>query len=324
MGYFDQILTQLSDGTLDERRAEKYGELNSAEAVHYLELLRAELRRAEQMPVDLATSSLFKPAADTIWRGLQQVLAELLAYAQSGPAPNGQDRDTLRKKARVLYETAIRDVRPFVITDTSANEQKVAELLRQLEAAKAEYVGATEATRNTAADKATKVLAGFYDSEAKSHADSARTFLVVGAVGILGVVLVAVFGFFVDPPQGTADLESTQQVVEFIGEVIGRAVLLSLAGYVAGFGFRNYRVNMHLATQNRRRDVALKTSDLLREANSDGDVRNIIVHELVRSLFSSEETGYLGGEPERTVIESSSPVLGLVRGAGGSAQHNNS
>ena len=61
---------------------------------------------------------------------------------------------------------------------------------------------------------------------------------------------------------------------------------------------------MHLEVLNRRRENALNTFGLMQAAVTSDEARNIVVGDLVRAVVTSEETGYLAAETERTVIES--------------------
>jgi hypothetical protein len=167
----------------------------------------------------------------------------------------------------------------------------------------AESKSQQSALATSSASQAASDLSTFYQSQAEAHRGIAQRFLVYG--GVSGVILtgLTVWLFFASPPDYTAT-DSAGQWIEVIRATVARLAILSLAGFVVAFCARNYRVNMHLEVLNKRRENALNTFGLMQASVTGDDARNIVVSELVRSVFTSDDTGYLTGETERTIIES--------------------
>lgn len=105
------------------------------------------------------------------------------------------------------------------------------------------------------------------------------------------------------PPDYAAD-NTAEQWLEVARGTVARLALLAIVGFAVAFCVRNYRVNMHLEVLNKRRENALNTFGLMQASVTSENARNIVVGELVRAVFTSEETGHLTAATERTDIES--------------------
>ena len=319
MAIFEQQRESLSASKLDliRDRAAEYGKINLDDAVNVAEKIRAELQIADSFDeIDLPADDLRSFAINPLSSGLNELLSQFEAYAENGPT-SGHSAEEIEGLARAILAQVQSKIRPVLPRSPHSPESVrselegfLAEVKRRQEELVAASEAATEGKRDDSAGSATVELAEFYEDAAKEYSTAATNFRKLGFVGLALFTAASVLAFLILPTKYDPEITSkVQQAYRLVGQSGGRLLLLSIAAYLAAFGFRNYRVNKHLQTLNSRRAIALKTSNRLREALSDPDSRNIIVAELVRSIFTSEETGYLGSGSDRTVIESPGSML---------------
>lgn len=315
MGTFDNYIDLLSDEELDARRAADLGPLGLDEVVDTLKIVRADLRAGNEIPeLQLPTNLLTNEFGTNFNNQLSTLLSNMSSY---GPDTDNhtQQRQNFLNAARALRDTTTERLRPLV----RVNEAKVAEQLgeiqrlsKQMSDRLNELKKQQDALAQTSVSEAASGLSRFYDQQAKNHGNSAKTFMIYG--GVAGVVLtgLTVLFFVAQPPRFDAS-RGTEQWIEFVRGTTSRLLLLSIAGFLLAFCARNYRVNMHLETLNRRRYNALETFGLFQAGVTSEEARNLIVGELVRAVFQSEDTGYLGNETDRTVIESPVGVMSAMQ-----------
>jgi len=322
MGEFQPLIDKLSDdvlNALDDGNAK--GILALGDVVPLLRLVRQELEFGERLSPEEITSGVRQDILGADFTSqLDSLLEGISAYwglADERP----QARRNLEGAAQGLRDLVIERLRPIVRADEAIIRRTVAEaqqVLNGLLATQSEMEKQQLALARTAGDAAASDLSTFYETQARGHAVAASRYL--WASGGAGVALVAltVAALFVAPPDYTST-GSTEQWIEVVRGTIARLAVLSIVAFALVFCVRNYRVNMHLEVLNKRRENALNTFGLVQGAVTSEDARNIVVGELVRAVFMSEETGYLGTDTERTVIESPGGVgmiTALTRGAG--------
>ncbi|WP_426566347.1 hypothetical protein ACPPVT_07325 [Angustibacter sp. McL0619] len=305
MGEFAGLIEKLSDETLDGLDADIMGVHNLRNVVALLRLVRRDLEAGESLSPDEITqgvrgeilSANFANQIDELVNGMTQ-------YGEQTPNPLDQ-RAAFQRQAENLRNQVIERLRPIVRTDEAEMRQVLASaaaMLVSLHQDQEELAKQRTALAQNSAATASEDLAGFYKAQAQGHATSARTFLVAGAVAAIVLTALTVIFLFVAPPDYTAT-DTSEQWIEVARNTVGRLALLSIAGFAVAFCARNYRVNMHLEVLNKRRENALNTFGLMQAAVVSDAARDVVVAELVRAVFTSEETGYLGADTERTVIE---------------------
>lgn len=306
MGEFQPLIEKLSDDRLDGLAAEDMGVLGLRDVVDLLLLVRGELEAAEVLTSHEITTTIrndilgpnFVAQIDALINGMAQ-------YGEKTQNPT-VERQQFRAVADVLRNLALERLRPIIRTDEAKVQTTLDEAQKMLDSlaqTQAELEKQQSALAQTSATVASVELSTYYQEQAKGHAGSATTFFRAGAVAATLLTGLTVWFFFWSPPDFTAD-RTAEQWIEVTRETVARLVLLSIAGFAVAFCVRNYRVNMHLEVLNKRRENALNTFGLLQASVTSEDARNIVVSELVRAVFTSEETGYLSSETERTVIES--------------------
>ncbi|GAA1768684.1 hypothetical protein GCM10009795_013700 [Nocardioides hankookensis] len=288
------------------------GDLSLRDAVDALRIARRVLERAEGVQHDLIPGVILgEIVGGSFGDQLSNLLDLMRAY---GPRQDNlvQARGQIERQARELKDRVLTLV-PYIRTDEQTLQQALDEaasatstasdaadaLVTLRDQVEKQQTALASASASTAATD----LSRFYKDQAASHAESAKTFLAVAVVAAVVLTLLTVAFLFVWPPDYDSADTSTQWL-EVARHTVSRLVVLSIAGFAVAFCVRNYRVNMHLEVLNKRRENALNTFGLLQAAVTTDDARNIVVGELVQSVFLSEETGYLSGNSDRTIIES--------------------
>jgi hypothetical protein len=108
------------------------------------------------------------------------------------------------------------------------------------------------------------------------------------------------------------NLRGGTQWEQFVRDLVIRLFFLGILSYALAFCVRNYRVNKHLEVVNQQKTNALDTYPLLTEAAISDTARDLIAAELVRTVFEPGDTGYLGEDQERTVIDNQAGLLGAI------------
>ncbi len=306
MGEFAPLIERLSDDRLEGLDADDMGVHNLRDVVALLRVVRTELEAGEALLPEEITQTVrgellngnFANQIDALINGMGQ-------YGATTENPN-QERNKFRTQAENLRNLAIDRLRPIVRPDAAQIKRLAQEVEKEREllaAARAELSAQMSALAQSSATTAANDLSHFYEAEAKSHGDTANTFFWAGVVAGVVLALITVYTLFVEPPSYDTS-ETSEQWIDVVRGTVARLAVLSLAAFALAFCVRNYRVNMHLEVLNKRRENALNTFGLMQASVTTDDARNIVVSELVRAIFTSEETGYLAVDSERTVIES--------------------
>jgi len=306
MGEFAPLIEKLSDERLDGLAAGDMGVLHLQDVVDLLRRVRRELEAGEGLDPDEVPASVRAEILGTNFGTQIDALIDAMHhYGEKTENPAAQ-RDQFKAQAEGLWNLVMERLRPIVRTDDVKVQQRLTELQQMLDSGAqtlAELKAQQSALAQSSASTAASDLSTYYETQAEGHATTAKQFLRAGLVAGGLLAALTVLALFVFPP----DYEATgtsEQWIEVVRGTVARLVGLSIVAFALAFCVRNYRVNMHLEVLNKRRENALNTFGLLQAAVTSEDARNIVVSELVRAVFTSEETGYLGAETERTVIES--------------------
>ncbi len=137
----------------------------------------------------------------------------------------------------------------------------------------------------------------FFVQGKRGYEASARKWLLLV---VLSIAATSFFGKYL-----FRDVNFTKVTVE---EVLARALLLAAPAYAIRFCVRNYNAAKHLAAVNRHKSIVLRTllAFLDRQEITD-PVREQIISEAARQVFSSDESGYLtrrdGAGSSESVLE---------------------
>lgn len=311
MATFDELIERLNDENLDGLEAEDMGvAFNLHDVVALLRLVRRELEWGQSLSdIEIPQQIRDEVLGVRFLQTIDTLLKEMSTYGPKTQNPSAK-RDEFLHTAEGLRDIVMTRLRPLIRLDADEQVRNVdialeetEKLGRSLQSRLNELESQQAALAESSAGSAAADLAKFYKKQAESHDATATSYLKLGvAAGLILVTLTGIF-LFSWPPKATAG-QTSQQWIEFVGSAVARLVVLSLVGFVVAFCVRNYRVNMHLEVLNKRRENALNTFGLMQAGVTSEDARNLVVGELVRAVFMSEETGFLGVSTDRTVIES--------------------
>jgi hypothetical protein len=267
--------------------------------------VRRELEAGESLaPGEVTTNVRNEILGGNFGQQIDNLVAGMEQYGATTDNPQAQ-REQFRATAEALRNQVIERLRPIIRTDEAKVQRTLAEVqqaLNNLVATQAESVKQQSALAQSSAGTAASDLSEYYKAQAGGHAKTAKQFLYATAGAALLLAVLTVCFLFVKPPDYTSD-KTADQWIEVTRNAVARLALLSIVGFGVAFCARNYRVNMHLEVLNKRRENALNTFGLMQAGVVSDEARNIVVGELVRAVFTSEETGYLSTDSERTVIE---------------------
>lgn len=323
VGVFQGLIAKLDEDELIHlAERTNMGELGLSALVDMLRLVRGELEAAEGLPYEEIPLGVRQEILGQNFRStLDDVLHRMLAYGPNLSNPRAE-RDDIADRVESLRDRVIERVRPIVRHDggpardlfmqaeealarISTETKALAEKQDEIRTLAHELALQQAALSVASAVTVSEDLSPHYRKQASEHGKAAGRLLVASViVGILFGAATAL-ALFKYPPDYSSD-GTSEQWIEFVRGAVGRITLLSLVALALSFCLRNYRVNRHLEVVNKRRENALNTFGLLQSAVTTDDARNLVVAELVRSVFGSEDTGYLSGQPDRTVIESPS------------------
>lgn len=324
MGEFEPLIEKLSDDMLNNLVFDDMGVLNLRGVVDLLRLVRGELETADSLEPDEITTNLRNEIlGGNFGSQIDGLISQMGQYGPTVPDPQ-QQRTNFRGTAEALRNTAIERIRPILRTDQAEVQRALAELnvgIAKVNETQADLAKQQTALATTSAGEAAADLSGYYKTEADSHGTTASRFLWATGVAVVVLVVLTVSLLFAHPPDYSVKDNSADQWIQVSRNAVARLAVLSIAGFAVAFCARNYRVNKHLQVLNKRRENALKTFGLMQAGVVSDEARNVVVVELVRAVFTSEETGYLGAETERTIIESPGGagmlVSAMARGSSG-------
>ena len=166
--------------------------------------------------------------------------------------------------------------------------------------AKEDALKAAEIVEQIATESSVARFAINFSQRARKHAESANIWLAVSVVlGILSLIV----SFCILGKEG-----------------LGTSSLIARIGFVTMFYFitfwcgKNYKVHSHLAVINQHRHDALSTFETFIKSAGNQDIKDAVLLETTRCIFSPSISGYLSKEPDP------SPVIELINGVARSGQ----
>ena len=216
-----------------------------------------------------------------------------------------QDAQQLRRQLRDMRRWLITNVRPYArfsqmeiaaaVDQARASAERARDFEAQLETA-------VKSFRADSTDVGATSGSTVFEQEAKSQARQAKRALI----GLFGFILVLVgvsIEFLVTTGNQAADTGDA------ILAASGRFAVLAALAYGIPFSARNYRAHKHLEAVCRFKANTLKVTPFIYEGSGEQSRRDIVLSEMVRSVFASPETGFgLGGDP----MILTSPVSTLI------------
>jgi hypothetical protein len=147
--------------------------------------------------------------------------------------------------------------------------------------------------------------------EAKEHSDLAKAWLnrsygFLAAITIFAIL--AVLMLFNETINNSIKEGGNTFLIQL---TISKAIILAALFYGLSICTRNYKAHRHNAVVNKHRQNALTTFEVFSEAaDSDQTTKNAVLLEATRTIFSSQQTGYLNNESDG---ESPNKVIEIIK-----------
>jgi hypothetical protein len=203
-------------------------------------------------------------------------------------------------------DTQLNQIQAAAVPFINAGSVAPSEVLREAVNAKdsateiaAELESILDKIRKESAQTGVQRLSGHYEAQANHHEAQARRFLY-GAVAVL-VVTLALGLVLLSQPIGTPDPATA--LVDYLRALTPRVFLIGLGVYAGRFTLRQYTVNKHQKVVNEQRRNALDTFSLIVASVGETTTRDLVVVEMVKSVFRGVDTGYVDAKGATTVLE---------------------
>jgi hypothetical protein len=167
---------------------------------------------------------------------------------------------------------------------------------------RAELDGIIKATREAAAEAGVGVFTEDFETDAAERESESNSWLTRASIGAGITIAVAIGLFFIAPP------ENQYALVQYTtSKIVILAMLIGITAWCAS----NFKANKHQATVSRHKAHALKTFQAFVQASDNPAVKDAVLMETTRAIFSHSPTGYLKGD---VATESPSRVVEIMKG----------
>jgi len=276
-----------------------------------------------------ALDSLPENALQELQTQIARAGAVVRGVAELRPTdPNWQSsRSALSSQLEKLQGSYFRGVAPFLAYSTSQDLADIREdLLSALasfkEAAAHSLTETTESSKEanrvlTAAKDALvgKTIADHaqqFDTEARTHGRRALAALAAVSLFAGGAAGYGVWLFQHPLPIDFAGLAPPERPAALLQLLVAKLVILSLIVTGTLAALRIYRAHRHNAIVNKHRHNVLKAFEAMAVASKDDPgLRSAILHQVTRSIFAPQPTGFLSHEPDPAP---GGPILEMYRG----------
>lgn len=164
-----------------------------------------------------------------------------------------------------------------------------------------------QATREAAAEAGVGEFTKDFLADAAARDEDAGTWLTRATAATVVTLGVAIVFFFVKAP------ENQYSLIQFsTSKIVILAMLIGITAWCAG----NYKANKHQATVGRFKAHALRTFQAFVQASDNPAVKDAVLLETTRAIFTHAQSGYLKGE---ALSESAPRILELIKGNSDSA-----
>ena len=150
--------------------------------------------------------------------------------------------------------------------------------------------------------------AKFFEDEATAYKEAShnwmKALLVCGALGI-GYVGFLLWGWLPSRP------ENADPILWVVQQTVVRVILVSAFSFAAAFCARHYSASRHNYVANRHRHNALKSFDTFVKSATEPDVKQAVLLEATRAIFSPQSSGYTKGAAQES--QPGGPVIEILR-----------
>lgn len=247
-------------------------------------------------------------ALHAFWDGALLPLAYLnsLAALESNQSVDLEDlKEDARQEIRAVTEE---------LQQSSAQSRDAArKLLASLEESQSQAETAARAVETAAAEAGVSQYSGEFASEARGHAKNSWRWLI-GLALVVALAGFTVWGLIELWPLGPDGTNVSLNDARAIQIVLIKTLIVGFLVFAGLTCIRMFRAERHLAVVNRHRDLALRTFETFVGGTHADDVKDAVLLEATRAIFSHADTGMLGGSQRQS---DSSSIMEIVRRASG-------
>jgi len=144
-----------------------------------------------------------------------------------------------------------------------------------------------QATREASAEAGVGHFTEDFAKDAVEREQDAKQWLRASVVAASATAIASIVFFFVKLPEGTAGIvQMTTSKLVLLG------LLIAITTWCAG----NYKANKHQSTVSRHKAHSLKTFRAFVSATDDESVKDAVLLETTRAIFSHSSSGYVASE----------------------------
>lgn len=193
-----------------------------------------------------------------------------------------------------------------ITTSVAQAQQAKGEFDGYLTNQRAELDRIIQATREASAEAGVGEFTQDFANDAKDRDADAASWLTGSSWAAFATLLAAFIFFFIRPE----NLDNISLVQYTTSKIVILAMLIGVTAWCAG----NYKANKHQAAVSRHKAHALKTFQAFVQASDNPGVKDAVLLETTRSIFTHSQTGYLKGE---SASEGPSRILEVIKPSDG-------
>lgn len=222
------------------------------------------------------------------YEGWYNIISPVIAYCTKA----GTDYDALQRKAREALDE-FNTLQEQAKAEREQAKRDIEETKMAVQKAAAE-VGVTQHTTNF--------------KEAADYFDSQRNFWLICIISIAGLIIAYALGSFVCFPIQMSE----PYLYTFLQAALPRFTGLVVLFYLLAVATNNYRAQAHNYIVNKNKQNALSTFETFVKATDDDEIKNAVLMQTTKAIFSNTQSGYLKNECSS---EETSQIIEIVKDA---------
>lgn len=216
------------------------------------------------------------------------IISPIIAYCTKA----GTDYDALQRKAREALDE-FNTLQEQAKAEREQAKRDIEETKMAVQKAAAE-VGVTQHTTNF--------------KEAADYFDEQRKFWMQCVIGVSGLIIMYALGSFVWFPMKMCE----PYLYTFLQAALPRFTGLVVLFYLLAVATNNYRAQAHNYIVNKNKQNALSTFETFVKATDDDEIKNAVLMQTTKAIFSNTQSGYLKNECSS---EETSQIIEIVKDA---------
>jgi len=168
-----------------------------------------------------------------------------------------------------------------------------------------------------AAEEVTSSYATIFETQAKTHKDAARLWIVIAGITsiffIFFLILLSHYSWF--PTEKDIPIKEGIAVKYLLSNIFARVLIYAISIYFIGFSFKQFSINKHLSTINKHRQNGFDSYKLFAGSMIGDDVesRNSLLLQLAKAIYDQSSTGYIGDKDAGNISSSIIEITKMMR-----------